>query len=809
MRGSPISAADGDNQVPFPVAGTHSTAGETAQVPAAASQPVASGANRPGSLLIAVVTCNAYRDRADAVRRTWGRDAKHILYVIGRPSGPEEIVGDTLFLDCPDTYESLTQKSFALCRYIRDHLNFDRVFKCDDDTLVNVAALEAAHCPADFFGYVHSETPSEGWRLHKGRRSQGVYRGPWVSGGLGYFLSRRAVSVLADCRDPEILGKEMFEDKAVSDALRLAGILPARLPGQACDGFLQRTIDGWAFSEHALGPQAMADAYSRMKATTTERVLTYHKLGANGRLGNQLWQIASTLGMAAYFRAKVSLSANWASRDVFSVPDDYFVDRQGCDAWQFPFRLPQSHTGWMQDWWNWWAVAPQIRDFFRPRPAFLAELRAKYAWFFEIPESRRLSVHVRRGDYVGQPHYYAAVSPAYYREAMARCPGMTPVIFSDDPGWCAHHLPAARIAPAPARPEEHFVLMSLCPRHIIANSTFSYWAAVVAGDEQPIYPRSWFGPSFASLDLDWSIPPGWMPLSSSGDAARAPERHGPFSSAATGVASTRENDNRGLCKTRYEHYYINLDSRPDRRRAMEQMFKRFETPVERVSASTGDDLVPDLDLSTFSPGRRGCFISHYRLLKRHLDECERGKGFDHVLAIYEDDALFCDDFQLRLEYVEKHLLETHPWDMCFLAAFFHDDPPYWHPEGDHQQTSIRHIHRAYGVFTAHAYLVNPASISKLLDKLRQHAGHAIDTTYCKIQPGMNCYVVVPGMAAQRAGYSNIALCEGDLTGYYMNAAGPYIFAKTEAEFDYDRYVFRQSTWDQHGARESPAQTGNK
>ncbi len=194
---------------------------------------------------------------------------------------------------------------------------------------------------------------------------------------------------------------------------------------------------------------------------------------------------------------------------------------------------------------------------------------------------------------------------------------------------------------------------------------------------------------------------------------------------------------------RYKHYYINLDQRPDRRVGAEEMFKRFDLAVERVAASTGTDSLPGIDLSSLRPGERGCFISHYRVLQRHFEECRRGNDFNHALAIYEDDVLLCRDFPARLAYLEKNLLATQPWDMCFFGAFFHDDPPYWHPQGDHQQTSIKHIHRAYGVFTAHAYLVNPASISKLLDKVRERAVHAIDTTYCKVQPEMNCYVIVP------------------------------------------------------------------
>ena len=193
--GSPNSSTDGELQLLCRHDTRCSAAEELEHFAAetAACRPAPIGANRPGSLLIAVVTCTAFRQRADAVRKTWGREARHIVYVVGRPGEPDELVGDMLYLDCPDSFESLAQKTFAMCRYIRNRLDFDRIFICNDDTFVNVAALNAAHCPADFFGHVYDEAPSQGWRVHKGMRCQGEYRGAWVSSGLGYFLSRRGI----------------------------------------------------------------------------------------------------------------------------------------------------------------------------------------------------------------------------------------------------------------------------------------------------------------------------------------------------------------------------------------------------------------------------------------------------------------------------------------------------------------------------------------------------------------------------------------------------------------------------------------
>ena len=107
--------------------------------------------------------------------------------------------------------------------------------------------------------------------------------------------------------------RQFFEDKAISDAMRISGIVPAA--ARSGGGRLAAKCD------RGLGLQCLPAyrrpwpkrAYARMKAAATERVLTYHELGNDGRLGNQLWEIASTLGLAEYFRAEVSLNANWGS----------------------------------------------------------------------------------------------------------------------------------------------------------------------------------------------------------------------------------------------------------------------------------------------------------------------------------------------------------------------------------------------------------------------------------------------------------------------------------------------------------------
>ncbi|GAB4287702.1 MAG: alpha-1,2-fucosyltransferase [Roseovarius sp.] len=132
-----------------------------------------------------------------------------------------------------------------------------------------------------------------------------------------------------------------------------------------------------------------------------------------------------------------------------------------------------------------------------------------------------VSVHVRRGDYVGDGAY-AACHPAYYRAAVAHIAGrvgqpLTCFVFSNDPAWARANLSLGGetvIVDLNDEAAGHFDLhlQSLCDHHIIANSTFSWWGAWL--NPRPgrivVAPRAWFGPG--RPDNPDLCPPDWLRL---------------------------------------------------------------------------------------------------------------------------------------------------------------------------------------------------------------------------------------------------------------------------------------------------------
>lgn len=135
-----------------------------------------------------------------------------------------------------------------------------------------------------------------------------------------------------------------------------------------------------------------------------------------------------------------------------------------------------------------------------------------------IGETLSVSVHVRRGDYVSnashvvcdQNHYDAALSALLPTLKIAP----TFFVFSDEPDWARENLklPGEVVVIDHNGPEADFEdlrLMSLCRHNIIANSSFSWWAAWLNKNpnRQVIAPKQWFGkPSLSNPDI-WAD--GW------------------------------------------------------------------------------------------------------------------------------------------------------------------------------------------------------------------------------------------------------------------------------------------------------------
>jgi hypothetical protein len=130
-----------------------------------------------------------------------------------------------------------------------------------------------------------------------------------------------------------------------------------------------------------------------------------------------------------------------------------------------------------------------------------------------------ISIHIRRGDYLTNPNH-SSLPISYYINAMQEF-GMDNqyLVFSDDPKWCQEVdiFRGENIVFAEnftmQKEELDLSLMSLCKRHIIANSTFSWWGAWLSDPKKVITPSEWFkGTPYSDYDTSDLIPSGWLKI---------------------------------------------------------------------------------------------------------------------------------------------------------------------------------------------------------------------------------------------------------------------------------------------------------
>jgi GR25 family glycosyltransferase involved in LPS biosynthesis len=227
--------------------------------------------------------------------------------------------------------------------------------------------------------------------------------------------------------------------------------------------------------------------------------------------------------------------------------------------------------------------------------------------------------------------------------------------------------------------------------------------------------------------------------------------------------------------------YINLDSRPDRREQAEAEFAKVGLSPERfMGLGAGDaHLFPEFKLPYASPGELGCAFAHLSIVKDHIE-----RGDKRILAIFEDDIVFCDDFLKRLEYLQKLFFK---WDMFYLSAFV--DVPGTYYDHDQAATNVPHLHRVFGAYTCHSYLLNSETLVDMYEmlKIRSSAESAIDRMWPCIQPYVLAYCFIPGMVGQRRGISNIT---GQIRDVILTQGkGPvsHMYSPTMEQFDYESW----------------------
>lgn len=167
------------------------------------------------------------------------------------------------------------------------------------------------------------------------------------------------------------------------------------------------------------------------------------------------------------------------------------------------------------------AYERQIKDHFTINKSLLNKRTIDFSK--KIIDQNSVSIHVRRGDYLAPIalDVLGVLHIKYYEKAIEtiikKIPNATFYVFTDDVDWTKKNLKipySYQIVSYTigATAIEDFYLMSCCKHNIIANSTFSWWAAWLNSnpDKIVIAPERWFnnGPK----DTQDLIPANWIKL---------------------------------------------------------------------------------------------------------------------------------------------------------------------------------------------------------------------------------------------------------------------------------------------------------
>ncbi|MFA5104881.1 MAG: alpha-1,2-fucosyltransferase [Candidatus Margulisiibacteriota bacterium] len=191
----------------------------------------------------------------------------------------------------------------------------------------------------------------------------------------------------------------------------------------------------------------------------------------------------------------------------------------------FPVRLCRLGTSYLEGYWQSEKYFLPIEQIIRQEFAFKYPLDSINQQIAEqIGTCISVGLHVRRGDYVNNPHthqVHGICSKEYYLHAMELMNKSlkNPVffIFSDDIVWAKENLNCgnnARFIDHNRDRESYrdMQLMSLCKHHVIANSSFSWWGAWLSRNPEKIViaPKKWFNTD--KLNTKDIIPEKWLKI---------------------------------------------------------------------------------------------------------------------------------------------------------------------------------------------------------------------------------------------------------------------------------------------------------
>lgn len=246
-------------------------------------------------------------------------------------------------------------------------------------------------------------------------------------------------------------------------------------------------------------------------------MITFTKLGEYGRFGNQLFQIAATIGIAKENNHHFGFDV-WEYQKYFNNQLPYLpsckITPTAISEQSFSYNKIKVESG-----------CYDLLGYFQSEKYFENSIKDVEHYFSlkgfkqieicnNIIKSRRpnkeiVTIHVRLGDYLSKKDYHTCLCETnYYHQAVEEIyrklgkENVAFALFSDDLELARSYMQSFNIPVIfimPVRSNKipchifDFGLIKKFKHHIIANSSFSWWSSYLSNPETVIAPKNWFG----------------------------------------------------------------------------------------------------------------------------------------------------------------------------------------------------------------------------------------------------------------------------------------------------------------------------
>lgn len=204
-------------------------------------------------LLIAVKSCHVHAQQGynEIIRQTWGKHCSPVFfmgtsYTDSIPSRIDEVI-----LNVTDNYESLPHKTREILKYFLLG-DWTHIFLCDTDTYIRPEALMKTGFEKYDVSGRFGNSPAIGTTFeHTDARGNFIKNcHPWPSGGVGYFLSRKAAHIVT-MTEPMSWAEDFYVGQATGPLIQSGELKAVDLPdfeGAAAWHFPRRMYNGKVYN---------------------------------------------------------------------------------------------------------------------------------------------------------------------------------------------------------------------------------------------------------------------------------------------------------------------------------------------------------------------------------------------------------------------------------------------------------------------------------------------------------------------------------------------------------------------------------